>query len=193
MSCGLVSIDVRAEISIDVEWKISVDGRVASVDGGERVSVNIIGVWVDGGWRESSDDLVLWSIDEERLPLRIERSKLAGSNENSNEIARLRVYIQVHAQQYQKQQGNSTGILIRSCKLGAFNPQGSTFLIDRQQHLFVARFLPTTVDPGTSPVDRHSLTIIDRRHSSSVDRHFPSDIDRYFSPEILSHETWLRH
>ncbi|KAF2592553.1 hypothetical protein F2Q70_00043214 [Brassica cretica] len=84
MSCGLVSIDVRAEISIDVEWKISVDGRVASVDGGERVSVNIIGVWVDGGWRESSDDLVLWSIDEERLPLRIERSKLAGSNENSS-------------------------------------------------------------------------------------------------------------
>ncbi|KAF3550335.1 hypothetical protein DY000_02006523 [Brassica cretica] len=44
---------------------------------------------------------------------------------------------QVHAQQYQKQQENSTAILIRSRKLGAFNPQRNTFLIDQQQHLFV--------------------------------------------------------
>ncbi|KAF3485657.1 hypothetical protein F2Q69_00052722 [Brassica cretica] len=83
----------------------------------------------------------------------------------------------VHAQQYQKQQGNSTAILTRSCKFGAFNSQRSTLLIDRQQHLFVARFLSTTVDPDTSPVDRYSLTTVDRRHSSSVDRHLPSDID----------------
>ncbi|KAF3589911.1 hypothetical protein F2Q69_00031136 [Brassica cretica] len=41
----------------------------------------------------------------------------------------------VHAQQYQKQQGNSTAILTRSCKFGAFDPQRSTLLIDRQQHL----------------------------------------------------------
>ncbi|CAG7864193.1 unnamed protein product [Brassica rapa] len=86
MSRGSVSIDVRTEISIDVGWKISIDGRVASVDkrvalvdGGERVSIDRIGVW-----RESRDELVLLSIDEERLPLRIERSKLAGSDENSS-------------------------------------------------------------------------------------------------------------
>ncbi|CDY15025.1 BnaCnng04280D [Brassica napus] len=84
-------------------------------------------------------------------------------------MSSMRGRLGVHAQQYQKQQGNPTAILIRSCKLGAFNPHGSTFLIDRQQHLFVARFLSATVDAGTSPVDRHSLTTIDRRHSSSVD------------------------
>ncbi|KAF3572650.1 hypothetical protein F2Q69_00059342 [Brassica cretica] len=90
----------------------------------------------------------------------------------------------VHAQQYRKQQGNSTDILIRSCKLGTFNPQGNTFLIDRQQHKFIDRFSSATVDPNTSLVDRHSLVAIDRRHSSYVDRHLPSDIDRHFSPNI---------
>ncbi|KAF2613922.1 hypothetical protein F2Q70_00011778 [Brassica cretica] len=40
----------------------------------------------------------------------------------------------VHAQQYQKQQENSTAILIRSCKFGTINPQRKTLLIDRQQH-----------------------------------------------------------
>ncbi|KAF2591912.1 hypothetical protein F2Q70_00038505 [Brassica cretica] len=55
---------------IDVGWKMSVDGkRVSSVDGGERVSV---------------DERVLLSIDEERIPLWIERSKHAGSDENSS-------------------------------------------------------------------------------------------------------------
>ena len=50
MSRGLVSIDVRTEVSIDVGWKISVDGRVASVDSGERVSVDYeTGVWVESG------------------------------------------------------------------------------------------------------------------------------------------------
>ena len=41
---------------------------MASVDGGERVSVDRIGVWVDGGWRVLIDELALMSIDEERLP-----------------------------------------------------------------------------------------------------------------------------
>ncbi|KAF3489065.1 hypothetical protein F2Q69_00053031 [Brassica cretica] len=62
MSCGSVSIDVRTGVSIHVRWKMSVDGRVSSIDGVERVS---------------SDELVLLSIDEEHLSLRIERSKLA--------------------------------------------------------------------------------------------------------------------
>ncbi|KAF3559571.1 hypothetical protein F2Q69_00012873 [Brassica cretica] len=68
----------------------------------------------------------------------------------------------VHAQQYQKQQENSTAILTRSCKFGTFDPQGNTLLIDRQHHLCVARFCSTTVDPDTSSVDRYSLTTVDR-------------------------------
>ncbi|KAF2578065.1 hypothetical protein F2Q68_00004819 [Brassica cretica] len=84
MSRCSVSIDFWTEVSIDIGWKISVDGRVSSGDGGERVSVDETGVWVDCGGRESSDKLVLLSIHEERIPLRIERSKLAGSDENSS-------------------------------------------------------------------------------------------------------------
>ena len=89
MSRGSVSIDVRTEVSIDFSGKISVDGRVSSVDGGRRLSVDNTGVWVDGGWWESSDELVLLSIDEERLLLRIELSKLVGSDENSSWISLL--------------------------------------------------------------------------------------------------------
>ena len=70
------------------------------------------------------------------------------------------------------------------CKGIRSSLQRNTFLIDRQQHLFVARFSSATVDPDTSLVDRHSLTTIDRRHSSFVDQHLPSDVDRYFSPNI---------
>ncbi|KAF3534158.1 hypothetical protein DY000_02039938 [Brassica cretica] len=85
MSRGSVSIDVQDEVSIDVQDEVSIDvGWKISVDGGERVSDDIIGVWVDGGWRESIDELSLMSIDEKRLSLRIERSKLAGSDENRN-------------------------------------------------------------------------------------------------------------
>ncbi|KAF3568935.1 hypothetical protein DY000_02015516 [Brassica cretica] len=36
----------------------------------------------------------------------------------------------VHAQQYQQQQGNSTATLTRSCDFGTFDPQGSALLID---------------------------------------------------------------
>ena len=57
---------------------------MSSVNGGERMSFGETGVWVDSGWRESSDELVLLSIDEERLSLRIKRSKLEGSDENSS-------------------------------------------------------------------------------------------------------------
>ena len=52
---------------------------MSSVDGGELVSVD-----ETGGWRESSDEQGLLSIDEERIPLWIERSKLAGSDEHSS-------------------------------------------------------------------------------------------------------------
>ncbi|KAF2588950.1 hypothetical protein F2Q70_00038413 [Brassica cretica] len=60
MSRGSVSIDVRTEVLIDIRWTISVDGRVFSVDGGERVLVKKTGVWVDG---ISIDTLVAMSID----------------------------------------------------------------------------------------------------------------------------------
>ena len=89
MSRGSVSIDVQTEVSIDFRGKISVDRRVSSVDGGRRLSIDKTGVWVDGGWWESSDELVLLSIDEERLSLRIKRSKLEGSDENSSWISLL--------------------------------------------------------------------------------------------------------
>ena len=46
---GSVSIGIRTEVSIEVGWKMSVDGRVSSVDGGKRVSVDDIGVEVNGG------------------------------------------------------------------------------------------------------------------------------------------------
>lgn len=82
-----VSIDVRDEVSIDVKWKISVDERVVSVDGGEWVSVGRIGVWINGGWRVLIDELAFILIDEERLSLWIERSKLAGSDENSSWVS----------------------------------------------------------------------------------------------------------
>ncbi|KAF2574365.1 hypothetical protein F2Q70_00002994 [Brassica cretica] len=58
MSRSSISINVLEEVSINVGWKISVDGRVALVNGGEQVSVDKIGVWVDGGWRVSNDELV---------------------------------------------------------------------------------------------------------------------------------------
>ncbi|KAF2616753.1 hypothetical protein F2Q68_00039912 [Brassica cretica] len=93
-------------------------------------------------------------------------------------------YIEVHAQQYQKRQENSTAILTRSCKFGTFDPQGSALPIDRQQHFCVARLCSTTVDPNTSPVDRFSLTPVDRQHRPSVDRHHPPDIDRQSISDI---------
>ena len=67
---------------------MSVDGgERVSVDGGERVSVDGTSAWADGGWRESSDEQALLSIGEEHASLRIERSKLAGSGENSSRVS----------------------------------------------------------------------------------------------------------
>ena len=68
---------------------MSVDGRVASVDGDGRVSVDEIGVSIDCGMRMSVDELMMLSIDAECLSLRIERSKIAGSSENSSDVSLL--------------------------------------------------------------------------------------------------------
>ncbi|KAF2580357.1 hypothetical protein F2Q68_00006275 [Brassica cretica] len=98
----------------------------------------------------------------------------------------------VHAQQYQKQQGISTGILIRSCKFGTHDPYGSALPIDREKHFCVARFCSTTVDPDTSSVDRFSLTPIDPQHKPSIDRYPSPDIDRHSISDIDRYRT-ARH
>ncbi|KAF2566161.1 hypothetical protein F2Q68_00025203 [Brassica cretica] len=98
--------------------------------------------------------------------------------------ARANLVSLVHVQQYQKQQGNSTAILTRSCMFGTFDPQGSALLIDRQQHLCVARFCSTTVDPDTSSVDRYSLTTVDNTHLPSTDIFHPTLIDTPFQTSI---------
>ncbi|KAG5384326.1 hypothetical protein IGI04_035796 [Brassica rapa subsp. trilocularis] len=75
MSRGSVSIDVRTEVSIDIGWKMSVDGmclRLIVVS--EYRSTGLV----------SGTTVVVLSIDEERASLRIERSKLAGSGENNS-------------------------------------------------------------------------------------------------------------
>ena len=81
---------------------MSVDRRVASVDGGGRVSVDEDGVSVDCGWRVSIDELVLLSIDGERLSLRIERSNLVGSETKSNSSLLLLVLIGMYLKDKKK-------------------------------------------------------------------------------------------
>ncbi|KAF2588173.1 hypothetical protein F2Q70_00039442 [Brassica cretica] len=71
-----------------MKYRSMSDGRLASAGGGERVSDDEIGVWVDVGWRVSIDKIVL-SMDEERLSLWIERSKHAGSDEISSGVSLL--------------------------------------------------------------------------------------------------------
>ncbi|KAF3529359.1 hypothetical protein DY000_02040075 [Brassica cretica] len=68
LSGDSVSIDVRGGISIDVGWVWAFEGRVVSVDNGRRVSF---------------DEQVLLSIDVLRLPLRMVRSRSAGSEKRS--------------------------------------------------------------------------------------------------------------
>ena len=63
---------------------MSVDGEVVSVDMKVRVSVDEDGVSVGRGASVSVDRQLMASIDAERISLRIERSKLAGSSENKS-------------------------------------------------------------------------------------------------------------
>ena len=63
---------------------MSVDGEVVSVDRKMRVSVDEDGVSVGRGASVSVDRQLMASIDAERISLRIERSKLAGSSENKS-------------------------------------------------------------------------------------------------------------
>ncbi|KAF3535955.1 hypothetical protein F2Q69_00021806 [Brassica cretica] len=72
------------------------------------------------------------------------------------------------------------------CKGIRSSLQRNTFLIDRQQHLFVARFSSATVDPDTSLVDRHSpppstedtlLSSTDIFHPTSIDTSVRTSID----------------
>ena len=68
-------------MSIDVGWVGAVDGRVVSVDGGMRVSI---------------DERVLLSIDAVHFPLRFERSKCARSKKSSVCFLLLLVLLGLH-------------------------------------------------------------------------------------------------
>ncbi|KAF3581270.1 hypothetical protein DY000_02030860 [Brassica cretica] len=77
----------------------------------------------------------------------------------------------VHAQQYQKQQGQTPAILRRSCSLGTNDPQRLTFHIARCSSFHVDRFSYPTVD-------RHPTFIVDRSTSFDIDRYYTAYIDR---------------
>ncbi|KAF3538838.1 hypothetical protein F2Q69_00022997 [Brassica cretica] len=70
----------------------------------------------------------------------------------------------VHAQQYQKQQGNSTAILIRSYKLGAFDPQKKTIPI-------------LSTDTRSPPSTEATLPSTDIFHPTSIDTSYRTSID----------------
>ncbi|KAF3577213.1 hypothetical protein DY000_02030859 [Brassica cretica] len=71
----------------------------------------------------------------------------------------------VHAQQYQKQQGQTPVILRRSCSLGMNDPQRPTFHIARRNSFHVDRFSHPTVD-------RHPTFTVDRSTSFDIDRYY---------------------
>ncbi|KAF3556500.1 hypothetical protein F2Q69_00013008 [Brassica cretica] len=77
----------------------------------------------------------------------------------------------VHAQQYQKQQGQTPAILRRSCSLGTNDPQRPTFHIARRSSFHVDRFSHPTVD-------RHPNFIVDRSTSFDIERYYTAYIDR---------------
>ncbi|KAF3572829.1 hypothetical protein F2Q69_00058847 [Brassica cretica] len=60
-------------------------------------------------------------------------------NENGACMTRMVICVmqQVHAQQYQKQQGQTPAILRRSCSLGTHDPQRPTFHIARRSSFYV--------------------------------------------------------
>ncbi|KAF3586778.1 hypothetical protein F2Q69_00027916 [Brassica cretica] len=103
-------------VSIDVETLVSIDVEVV-----RSIDVEVMG---------STALFDLW----------ITRSKSSGSTCKSHIPLRLLV----HAQQYQKQQGNSTAILIRFCKLGTFDPQRKTLLIINASSSIDTRQQPLT-------------------------------------------------
>ncbi|KAF3575788.1 hypothetical protein DY000_02033175 [Brassica cretica] len=77
----------------------------------------------------------------------------------------------VHAQQYQKQQGQTPAILRRSCSFGTNDPQRPTFNIAQRSSFHVDRFSHPTVD-------RHPTFIVNRSSSFNIDRYYTAYIDR---------------
>ncbi|KAF3521336.1 hypothetical protein F2Q69_00047338 [Brassica cretica] len=84
----------------------------------------------------------------------------------------------VHAQQYQKQQGNSAVILIRPCKLGAFNPQEvrSSSIDNNTCSLLDFRHPPST-HTLVSSTDTHSPPSTEDTHLLSTNIFQPTSID----------------
>ncbi|KAF2617904.1 hypothetical protein F2Q68_00040133 [Brassica cretica] len=228
MSCGSLSINVWDEVLIDVRWKILVDRRVASVGGGERVSEDEIGVWVDvglhsqlanelksqpclaaqyrsmfgmkyrsmsdgilvngrlasagGGERVSDDEIGVWvdvgwrvsidkivlSMDEERLSLWIERSKLAGSDEISSGVSLLLLSSIAYEQtdrrslsRLKNRQGQTCN-LVKSWALSRLEPKGL---------LRAALSIDVTRD------DHRARPSVDIEERISIDVHIRTSID----------------
>ncbi|KAF2576033.1 hypothetical protein F2Q70_00003718 [Brassica cretica] len=86
-------------------------------------------------------------------------------------MSRREMHDLVHAQQYQKQQGQTPAILKISCSLGTNDPQRPTFHIARRSSFHVDRFSHPTVD-------RHPTFIVDRSTSFDIDRYNTTYIDR---------------
>ncbi|KAF2548858.1 hypothetical protein F2Q70_00020136 [Brassica cretica] len=77
----------------------------------------------------------------------------------------------VDAHQYQKQQGQTSAILRRSCSLGTNDPQRPTFHIARRSSFHVDRLSHPTVDRHPTFIVNRS-TSFDRAPSPSIDRRY---------------------
>ncbi|KAF3559993.1 hypothetical protein F2Q69_00012751 [Brassica cretica] len=77
----------------------------------------------------------------------------------------------VHAQQYQKQQGQTPAILRRSCSLGMNDPQSqrSTSLDTAAFTSTDSRTQPSTDTRPSSSTDLHRSTLIDTTPRTSID------------------------
>ncbi|KAF2546011.1 hypothetical protein F2Q70_00021739 [Brassica cretica] len=72
----------------------------------------------------------------------------------------------VHAQRYQKQQGERLAVLRQSCSFGTHHPLRSTFHIARCNNFVVDRYAQPTID-------RHQTIVVDRSQSIlELKRHF---------------------
>ncbi|KAF2547003.1 hypothetical protein F2Q70_00022257 [Brassica cretica] len=110
------------------------------------------------------DNLIRISIDTP-FKISIDRAIAASIDTSSRKL-----YGQVHAPQYQKQQGTNIA-LFKSCMLRTLNLQRKMQRIERQHHPFVDQHSPSTVDRDYSSGDCHYPPDIDRKSTSDIDRY----------------------
>ncbi|KAF2570125.1 hypothetical protein F2Q70_00002289 [Brassica cretica] len=98
-----------------------------------------------------------------------------------NPTSYLREYkslLRVHAQQYQKQQGNSTDILTRSCKFETLDPQGNALLIDdKNTSVLLDSAQPPSTQTPVPSIDSLSPLSTDNTNVPSTDIFHPTSID----------------